>query len=79
MPLGARRERPRTRRAAEKGNDLPPVHVWMAPALQEIMIREAQSSLAVMCAAFCCSPGGLLALMDSANRALIIRTGSMSR
>jgi hypothetical protein len=26
-----------------------------------------------------CSPGGLLALMGSANRVLIIRTGSMSR
>jgi hypothetical protein len=28
-----------------------PLHVWMAPALQEIMIGEVQSSLAVMCPA----------------------------
>jgi len=51
----------------------------MAPALQEILIGEAQSSLAVMCPACWCNPGGLLALMGSANRALITRTGSMSR
>ena len=54
-------------------------HVWMAPAWQEIIWRAAQRSLAVMCPACWCSPGGLLALMGSANRVLIIRTGSMSR
>src|SRR5215472_14307988 len=55
------------------------IHVWMAPALQEIIWRAAQRSLAVMCPACWCSPGGLLALMGSANRVLIIQTGSMSR
>src|SRR5262249_16861326 len=55
------------------------IHVWMAPAWQEIIWRAAQRSLAVMCPACWCSPGGLLALMGSANRVLIIRTGSMSR
>src|SRR5262245_28077803 len=54
-------------------------HVWMAPAWQEIFERAAQRSLAVMCPACRCSPDGLLALMGSANRVLIIRTGSMSR
>src|SRR5215472_14128673 len=46
-------------------------HVWMAPAWQEIIWRAAQRSLAVMCPACWCSPGGLLALMGSANRVLI--------
>src|SRR5262245_29027591 len=55
------------------------VHVWMAPAWQEIIWRAAQRSLAVMCPACWCSPGGLLALMGSANRVLIIQTGLMSR
>src|SRR5215471_14521347 len=59
--------------------ELAPFHVWMAPAWQEIIWRAAQRSLAVMCPACWCSPGGLLALMGSANRVLIIRTGSMSR
>src|SRR5215468_1165392 len=54
-------------------------HVWMAPAWQEIIWRAAQRSLAVMCPACWCSPGGLLALMGCANRVLIIQTGSMSR
>jgi hypothetical protein len=54
-------------------------HVWMAPAWQEIIWRAAQGSLAVMCPACSRSPDGLLALMGSANRGLIIRTGSMSR
>src|SRR5262249_39547605 len=44
----------------------------MAPAWQEIIWRAAQRSLAVMCPACWCSPGGLLALMGSANRVLII-------
>jgi hypothetical protein len=74
-----RRERPRSRRAAEQRDELAPFHVWMAPAWQEIIWRAAQRSLAVMCPACWCSPGGLLALMGSANRVLIIRTGSMSR
>src|SRR5215831_17277732 len=74
-----RRERPGGRRAAEKGNELAAFHVWMAPAWQEIIWRAAQRSLAVMCPACWCSPGGLLALMGSANRVLIIQTGSMSR
>src|SRR5206468_5197951 len=56
-----------------------PLHVWMAPAWQEITSRAAQKSLAVMCPACSCSPDGLLALMGSANRGLIIRAGSMSR
>src|SRR5262249_42707674 len=60
-------------------DELAPPHVWMAPAWQEIIWRAAQRSLAVMCPACWCSPGGLLALMGSANRVLIIRTGSMSR
>jgi hypothetical protein len=53
--------------------------VWMAPAWQEITSRAAQKSLAVMCPARSRSPDGLLALMVSANRGLIIRAGSMSR
>jgi hypothetical protein len=65
--------------AAEQRDELAPFHVWMAPAWQEIIWRAAQRSLAVMCPACWCSPGGLLALMGSANRVLIIRTGSMSR
>src|SRR6516162_4686726 len=77
--LRARRERPRHRRTAEKRDERAALHVWMAPALQEIIWRAAQRSLAVMCPACWCSPGGLLALMGSANRVLIIRTGSMSR
>ena len=79
LPLPLRRERPRRRRAAEKGDELATFHVWMAPAWQEIIWRAAQRSLAVMCPACWCSPGGLLALMGFANRVLIIRTGSMSR
>ena len=53
-PLGllrARRERPRRRRAAEQRDELAPLHVWMAPAWQEIIWRAAQRSLAVMCPA----------------------------
>src|SRR5262249_41365668 len=68
--LRARRERPRGRRAAEQRDECAPFHVWMAPAWQEIIWRAAQRSLAVMCPACCCSPGGLLALMGSANRVL---------
>src|SRR5262249_22460344 len=71
-------ERP-SRRTADQSDELAAVHVWMAPAWQEIIWRAAQRSLAVMCPACWCSPGGLLALMGSANRVLIIRTGSMSR
>src|SRR5262249_16851522 len=77
--LPPRRERPRHRRAAEQGDERATFHVWMAPAWQETIWRAAQRSLAVMCPACWCSPGGLLALMGSANRVLIIRTGSMSR
>src|SRR5262245_18308693 len=77
--LRARRERPRGRRAAQQLDELAPLHVWMAPAWQEVIWRAAQRSLAVMCPACWCSPGGLLALMGSANRVLIIQTGSMSR
>src|SRR5262249_60712320 len=69
----------RCRRTAEQRDELAPFHVWMAPAWQEIIWRAAQRSLAVMCPACWCSPGGLLARMGSANRVLIIRTGSMSR
>jgi hypothetical protein len=76
--LALRENRPR-RRAAEQGDELAASHVWMAPALQEIIWRTAQRSLAVMCPACWCSPGGLLALMGFANRVLIIQTGSMSR
>src|SRR5262245_3968593 len=56
------------RRAAEQRYELAPLHVWMAPAWQEIIWRAAQRSLAVMCPACWCSPGGLLALMGCANR-----------
>src|SRR5262249_22134680 len=77
--LRARRERPRCRRTTEQRDECAPLHVWMAPAWQEIIWRAAQRSLAVMCPACWCSPGGLLALMECANRVLIIRTGSMSR
>src|SRR5215831_2838864 len=77
--LCTRRERPCRHCAAEQRDELAPLHVWMAPAWQEIIWRAAQRSLAVMCPACWCSPGGLLALMGSANRVLIIRTGSMSR
>src|SRR5262249_40664760 len=76
--LRARRKRPCCR-AAEEHDELAAFHVWMAPAWQEIIWRAAQKSLAVMCPACWCSPGGLLALMGCANRVLIIRTGSMSR
>src|SRR5215813_783441 len=71
-------ERPRNRTANER-DELAAPHVWMAPAWQEIIWRAAQRSLAVMCPACWCSPGGLLALMGCANRVLIIQTGSMSR
>src|SRR5262249_10238202 len=77
--LRARHERPRGRRAAEQRDEVAPVHVWMAPAWQEIIWRAAQRSLAVMCPACSRSPEGLLALMESANRGLITRAGSMSR
>src|SRR5215472_7504017 len=76
--LRARRERPRGR-AAKQRDELAAVHVWMAPAWQEIIWRAAQRSLAVMCPACSRSPEGLLALMESANRGLITRAGSMSR
>src|SRR5262249_9251682 len=66
-------------RTAKKREELAAPHVWMAPAWQEIIWRAAQRSLAVMCPACWCSPGGLLALMGCANRVLIIQTGSMSR
>src|SRR5262249_52062749 len=65
--------------AAEQRDEFAPLHVWMAPVWQEIIWRAAQRSLAVMCPACWCSPGGLLALMGSANRGLIIRAGSMSK
>src|SRR5262245_39983676 len=77
-PLRTCGERPSTR-TADQSDELAPLHVWMAPAWQEIIWRAAQRSLAVMCPACRCSPGGLLALMGSANRVLITRTGSMSR
>src|SRR5262249_43097999 len=77
--LRARRERPRHGRAAEERNKLAALHVWMAPAWQEIIWRAAQRSLAVMCPACSRSPDGLLALMESANRGLITRAGSMSQ
>src|SRR5215470_7032516 len=54
--LRARHERPRRRRAAEECDELPALHVWMAPAWQEIIWRAAQKSLAVMCPACWCSP-----------------------
>ena len=50
-------------------DELAAFHVWMAPAWQEIILRAALRSLAVMCPAFGCSPTRLLALMESANRA----------
>src|SRR5262249_27026313 len=72
------RERPRCR-AAEQRDERAAFHVWMAPAWQEIIWRAAQKSLAVMCPACSRSPEGLLALMESANRGLITRAGSMSQ
>src|SRR5262249_48384384 len=51
------------RSAAEQCDERATFHVWMAPAWQEIIWRAAQRSLAVMCPACWCSPGGLLALM----------------
>src|SRR5262245_5602546 len=77
--LRARRERPRCGRATEQRNERAAFHVWMAPAWQEIIWRAAQKSLAVMCPACSRSPEGLLALMESANRGLITRAGSMSQ
>jgi hypothetical protein len=77
--LGAGIDRHQRGSAAEQGEQVAPVHVWMAPAPQEILLRVVQVSLAVMCPACWCSPGGLLALMGSANRGLITRTGSLSR
>src|SRR5262249_30573893 len=77
--LRARHERPRYPSAANHRDESAALHVVMAPAWQEISWRAAERSLAVMCPACWCSPGGLLALMGSANRVLIIRTGSMSR
>jgi hypothetical protein len=77
--LRTRRERPGRRRAAEQRDERAALHVWMAPAWQEEMQRAAQKSLAVMCPACSRSPEGLLALMESANRGLIIRAGSMSQ
>src|SRR4029453_10420487 len=77
-PLRARREGERCC-AAEQRYERAPVHVWMAPDWQEITSRAAQKSLAVMCPACSRSPDGLVALMGSANRGLIIRAGSMSR
>src|SRR5262249_48494852 len=77
--LRARRERPRHCPTAEQRYELAALHVWMAPAWQEKMQRAAQKSLAVMCPACSRSPEGLLALMESANRGLIIRAGSMSQ
>src|SRR5262245_12348748 len=73
------RDRPARDCATDQSNEFAAVHVWMAPAWQEIIWRAAQRSLAVMCPACWCSPGGLLALMGCANRVLIIRTGSVSR
>src|SRR5215467_7885264 len=67
------------RHAGEQRDERMTPHVWMAPVWQEIIWRAAQRSLAVMCPACWCSPGGLLALMGYANRVLIIRTGSMSQ
>ena len=39
--LRARRERPRRRRAGKQRDELAPLHVWMAPAWQEIIWRAA--------------------------------------
>jgi len=49
--LRPRRHGPRQRRAAEQHDELAALHVWMAPAWQEIFERAAQRSLAVMCPA----------------------------
>ena len=38
-------------RHVEQRDELAPLHVWMAPAWQEIIWRAAQRSLAVMCPA----------------------------
>jgi hypothetical protein len=49
--LRFRRERPCRYRASEQRDELAPLHVWMAPAWQEIIWRAALRSLAVMCPA----------------------------
>jgi hypothetical protein len=49
--LHARRHRPRSRRTTEQRYELAALHVWMAPAWQEIIWRAAQKSLAVICPA----------------------------
>jgi hypothetical protein len=41
LGLRAHRKRPRRRCAAEHRDELPPFHVWMAPAWQEIIWRAA--------------------------------------
>ena len=51
---------------------------WPPPGKRKCS-ELAQKSLAVMCPACSRSPDGLLALMESANRGLIIRAGSMSQ
>jgi hypothetical protein len=60
-------------------DELAAFHVWMAPAWQEIILRAALRSLAVMCPAFGCSPTRLLALMESANRRLVTRSPRRQR
>jgi len=62
------------RHAAEQRDELASLHVWMAPAWQEITSRAAQKSLAVMCPPCSRSAAGLLALMESANRGLITQS-----
>jgi hypothetical protein len=78
MPISIR-PNPLVHRTAEERDEVAPLHVWMAPGWQEIIWRAALRSLAVMCPACRCSPNRLLALMGSANRGLIIRTGSTSQ
>ena len=75
--LRARGERSSCR-AADERVEIAPLHVWMAPAWQEIIWRAARGRLQSLSGLLMVSDG-LLALMGSANRGLIIRTGSMSR
>jgi hypothetical protein len=48
--LRARGARPYDRTSCKR-NEFAPFHVWMAPAWQEIILRAARGSLAVMCPA----------------------------
>src|SRR5438477_57416 len=70
------RERPR-RRAAEQRDELAALHVWMAPAWQEITSRAAQKSLAVARTSATSSTDG--DVVDPLSRTVIISRGWLLR